>query len=449
MKNGVILQFGALSLICNQEMALAKRTPILKFGDHVCQSKSSPSENWCGKNYGSIHLQFLSDVIRTKSLEGVRDGDPYSIILDESTDISMTKTLCCLVNNLKYGSQFLGLVELKNGTGQAIAAATYSLLAKHGLSVANCVGVGSDGDSAMVGVHKGMVKHFSEEVAKARGVNADRKVLYQVHCTSHKLALAVDDIYKDPRCKVFLQEVDALCRASYSFFSRSSSRRGEYKALCDVWGKEARLPTSLIETRWIGRYRCIFVLSDCMDQVLSFIESNYYLRDTAEGKLVMTFFRERGVLFGDLRRVLRIVSVLSLQTQLEGFTVWRCFTLIEKTGNRLEFLDGLSDAAKQIRKVFLEHLRKRLPLESAKIFKPFEFLQLRIKGSKLPKHDVKSAISNLVKTCKPLLGTGSKAERKSLYRDFRLTETYARREIVSCIKKAASEAGVGKHFLCW
>ena len=84
----------------------------------------------------------------------------------------MTKTLCCLVNTCRCGTQFLGLVELKNGTGQAIADATYSLLAKHGVPLANCVGVGSDGASAMVGVHNGMVKHISDEVAKARGMNA-------------------------------------------------------------------------------------------------------------------------------------------------------------------------------------------------------------------------------------------------------------------------------------
>ena len=120
--------------------------------------------------------------------------------------------------------------------------------------------------------------------------------------------------------------------------------------------------------------------------------------------------------------------------------------MIEKTANRLEFLDGLSDAGKQLRKVFLEHLRKRLPLESARIFKPFEFLQLLVEGSKFPKRDVKSAISNLVKTCKPLLGTGAKADKKSLYKDFLLTEAYARKERVACIKKAASEAGVGKRF---
>ena len=81
----MILQFGALSLICNQEMSLAKRTPILKFGDLISHSESSASEYWGGKNYGSIQLQFLSEVIRAKSLEAVRGRDPHGLILDEST----------------------------------------------------------------------------------------------------------------------------------------------------------------------------------------------------------------------------------------------------------------------------------------------------------------------------------------------------------------------------
>ena len=113
-----------------------------------------------------------------------------------SMDISMTKTLYCIVNTRKSGSQFLGLVELKYGTGQAIAGSTISLLAKHGLLIANCVGVGSNGASAMVSVHNGMVKHW--------GLDPGRNVLYQVHCISY--AMAVDDIYKDPLCKVYLHE---------------------------------------------------------------------------------------------------------------------------------------------------------------------------------------------------------------------------------------------------
>ena len=446
IKQGVVLQFAALGLICNQEMALAKRGPLLKYADVVAKSPLPPSDNWRGKNYGAVQLQFLSYAIRDRALAGLRNGAFYGLILDESTDVSMTKTLCCLANT-DYGSKFLGVVQLNSGTGQSIAMATCALLAKLGVPLETCVAVGSDGASAMVGVHNGMIKHFSDKVAEARGLRPGRQVLYQVHCTSHRLALAVDDVYNDPRCKVFLHEVDALCRAAYSFFSRSSSNRVEYKALCDVWGKEARLPTSLIETRWIGRYRCIAVLSDCREQVLRFIESNYYLRYTGEGQLVSTFFRERGVLFGDLRRILKIVAILSQQTQVEGLTVWRCFTIIEKTSNRLEFLSGLSDAGKVLRKVFLEHLRKRLSLDSAKIFKPFEFLQLKIRGAKFPKADVMRSISHVVKTCKPLLGQGDKAVRKRFYRDFRLTESYALREKISCILKAVLEAGVSPAFL--
>ena len=58
------------------------------------------------------------------------------------------------------------------------------------------------------------------------------------------------------------------------FFNRSSKNRAGLKKLESVYGK-IRIPVSLMEVRWIGKYRAIAVLNDHFQAVLDFLQSSF------------------------------------------------------------------------------------------------------------------------------------------------------------------------------
>ncbi len=81
---------------------------------------------------------------------------PYSLYLDETTDISVNKLLCICVKyrsqeHNKFVSTYLGLVDLLSGDAQGISDAILLFLSECGLDIKHMVGIATDGASVMVG----------------------------------------------------------------------------------------------------------------------------------------------------------------------------------------------------------------------------------------------------------------------------------------------------------
>lgn len=80
---------------------------------------------------------------------------PYSLYLDETTDISVSKLLCICVKyrsqkHSKFVSTYLGLVELLKANANGISDAIVAFLGECGLDIKNMVGIATDGASVMV-----------------------------------------------------------------------------------------------------------------------------------------------------------------------------------------------------------------------------------------------------------------------------------------------------------
>ncbi|KAK7081527.1 hypothetical protein SK128_013447, partial [Halocaridina rubra] len=84
-----------------------------------------------------------------------------SILIDESTDISISKLLGVIIcffsrSMLKIVSCHTGLVEIESGTAEAITCAIIQLLNDEKFNPKNFVKVGVDNDSVNTGVNKGV-----------------------------------------------------------------------------------------------------------------------------------------------------------------------------------------------------------------------------------------------------------------------------------------------------
>ncbi|XP_037521704.1 zinc finger MYM-type protein 6-like [Rhipicephalus sanguineus] len=116
-------------------------------------------------------------------------GSSYSLMVDESTDISTTKQLCIEVRFLnsaenKIATTLLDLVELSDGTAQTLHDTVMKTLDKHGLPVKNCLGLCTDGANSMSGNHNSLFSRLRE----------DNKELVLVKCACHSLDLVASKL---------------------------------------------------------------------------------------------------------------------------------------------------------------------------------------------------------------------------------------------------------------
>ena len=94
-----------------------------------------------------------------------------------TTDLSTTKQLIiyikAIVNN-QVQTSFLALEQLCDGSSNSIVQCLKDTMVKHGLNMSNLAALGSDGASAMVGIHNGVSAQLKCEQPT-------------LHCVAHRL----------------------------------------------------------------------------------------------------------------------------------------------------------------------------------------------------------------------------------------------------------------------
>ncbi len=143
--------------------------------DHLCSLLKSVGK---GSKLEQLQLhrtkcsKLISKVIAPAMLTDVVSdiGDShYSLIIDESTDISVVKFMALVVRffSKKDGimkTEFLGLVEVYRATAVALHAAIKEYLNSIGLDYKNIMGLGTDGASNLCGRNNSVYTLFKSEV---------------------------------------------------------------------------------------------------------------------------------------------------------------------------------------------------------------------------------------------------------------------------------------------
>ncbi|CAH1986939.1 unnamed protein product [Acanthoscelides obtectus] len=174
-------------------------------------------------------------------------NSPFSILLDESTDITVDKYLGCTIIYFSYKTKqivnsFLDLVELENCDANAIVDAVLETLKNLNSNLANLKGIGTDIASVMVGINNAVYAKLKERVPN----------LILIRCVCRSLQLAVTAAAKEclPR------NLEFLIRETYNWFQHSSSRQIKYRQLY-VYntineGNDPLKITGMSATRWLS-----------------------------------------------------------------------------------------------------------------------------------------------------------------------------------------------------
>lgn len=169
----------------------------------------------------------------------------YSLLLDESNDISVVKLLGIAIifyddERSKRVSTFLALVELTQCNAESIASAIKITLENFKLPLNNLVGIGTDNASVMIGTNNSVYTHLKSDVPN----------LMLIKCVCHSLQLAVSHAARE----TFPRNLEFMISETYNWFSKSANRQTNYKHLFSAIndGAEPKKIVRACSTRWLS-----------------------------------------------------------------------------------------------------------------------------------------------------------------------------------------------------
>ena len=146
----------------------------------------------------SVVKHVLADPCREEVIKTLTETN-FSIIIDESTDISAKKQLALVVryfcdeaNSIR--SQFLMLIEVTN----SLTATPISFFERNNIPLVNIIGYASDTTNVMFGEHHSVVRLLKDRIPN---LFVMKSLCHSAHlCASHsceKLSRAIEDLVRD------------------------------------------------------------------------------------------------------------------------------------------------------------------------------------------------------------------------------------------------------------
>jgi hypothetical protein len=280
----------------------------------------------------SVHdfQESICEVITDDIRSSVGDK-PYSIMLDESTDISVDQNLLVYIRHLdqRLGkfepkSCLLSVRKLREGaTAEKIANEVYASLDENDLDVERMCGVATDGAAVMVGRHSGVVTRLKERVPG----------LLASHCIAHRLALASGGAADTVP---YLLKYQEFVNAIYKYFDNSPknmARLDNIHKVLDESKKTTRFK-QVFHTRWLSFEGSVKTVCDNYGELLSVLSEDKGAKAQGLLKGISTYkFLHVSFFLAD---VLKDLSILCKAFQSETVDFTLVNPLLESTVTKIE-----------------------------------------------------------------------------------------------------------------
>ncbi|XP_050064353.1 uncharacterized protein LOC126553244 [Aphis gossypii] len=198
-------------------------------------------------------ISICGDVIRNDIISCINDSYVFSLLADETSDISGKEQLSIGIRYFNMQSfeireEFLGFTEVQDLSAEGIANALINITNKYGLSMSQLIGLGFDGCSTMSGRINGVQSIIRRKYPMA----------FFYHCASHKLNLVINDQNAIPDIRNTSSTIKDIIR----FFRESILRR---KLIPNV--------PLFCETRWSEKYKSVRLFSKYFEEIKTVLDS--------------------------------------------------------------------------------------------------------------------------------------------------------------------------------
>lgn len=191
-------------------------------------------------------LEILAEMIRKQIIEEVKSSGEFSLIVDETKDVSKTEQISFVLRYFYNGTVYESFLQFEAAEqlhAEGLTKTILSCLDAYGLDYkANLVGQGYDGAAVMSGIRSGV----------ATRINAVCKHAIYIHCYAHRLNLVLVDTAKAvPEAADFF----ALLERLYVFLS-GSYVHNKWKAVqLELYPDQKQMELQrLSDTRWACRF---------------------------------------------------------------------------------------------------------------------------------------------------------------------------------------------------
>ncbi len=293
------------------------------------QLRRGGNASYRSKQVVAEFLFCLSDCIKQKVLLTMRNSPTISILIDESTDVSILKQLVmygrCIVDG-KLECHFLNIKDIPDGRASTIEKSVLDILQESGLDITNVSSFGSDGASVMTGRRTGVA-------ARLKALNGN---LISIHCVAHRLALAAGQASQSvPYLKRFKEIVGSL----FYFYHNSSVRQAGLSAIQMILDDPVLRLKQAKDVRWLSHHAAIDALRRCLISVLTSLDREASERSEPTASGLFNFMRKYFFvaslsLFADvlphLSKLSRTLQSSSLDFSILTPVVDSCILSIEK-----------------------------------------------------------------------------------------------------------------------
>lgn len=276
-------------------------------------------------------------IIKKKICDEVNAVKCFSILFDETTDMSCTEQCSFCVRYLKnidgkyvICEHFLQFIPTESTTGASLANVIINTINSLNINILYLRGQGYDGAASMSGQLKGVHAIINQKYPTA---------LY-VHCAAHSLNLAISDASEVQG----IRNCTGIIGKVYSFFNTPKRQFVLQKNV------HATLPESRKEklkqmcpTRWIQRHDSVMVMNELLEPVvLSLQEISLWAdKDTSSNA---------SMLLSALKQPEFLVSLLCMQ-KLLAFSLPLCKILQLENADLASALNNAEDLISSIRDI--------------------------------------------------------------------------------------------------
>ncbi|KAF9417162.1 hypothetical protein HW555_005673 [Spodoptera exigua] len=199
-----------------------------------------------GRTKATNTIKTVLGPILTQELIDKLKKTPFSIIMDETTDISVKKQ--CALAVIYYDevdcvrTQFLDIYEVKSGKAEDLCNSLLTWLEDRQIPLKNFVGFASDTTNSMVGEHHSVFSHLKQKVPH----------IACIKCSCHMIHLVASKA-----CLKLPRSVEDFLRSIGAHFSRSTKRQNKLKEFQDFFGVDIHKILSPATTRWLSLEACV------------------------------------------------------------------------------------------------------------------------------------------------------------------------------------------------
>ncbi|XP_078607889.1 zinc finger protein 862-like [Branchiostoma floridae x Branchiostoma japonicum] len=304
-EQSVVAAMKNVYFLAKEELATRKHKPLLELEKDIgCEAVSSLSTGgnatYDSNESANGFQDAISATITEDMLNEIRNSTAVSLMIDESTDISVSKNLITFISYIYRGevkTRFLQLEQIEGSSNaENIYQALLSCLEKHGIPVSKVCGLGTDGAAVMVGRQNGVAALLKRENPHA----------YTTHCSAHRHALAVSQAAAN---HPYLRRVQNTVGALHTYFARSAKRSGALKGVQQALEEPVLKMLELHKVRWLS-------FGNCIENIRRSLKSLFeMLREEAEEDA------QADGLFNELRNFKFIYVVYMLEDVFEQLNI--------------------------------------------------------------------------------------------------------------------------------